>query len=475
MIIRPRLLFAVFWIAWMVSWIVAAFWANRTEKRAFTWDTVFYQVTVLIGAALLAPWTARRLNMQQLWHVGYDGGIALALLTLAGLLFTWWARFHLGRLWSGTITRKEGHRVIDTGPYALVRHPIYTGLIFALFATAIAQATFTGLAGAVLIAFGLWVKARIEERFLTAELGADAYGAYRRRVPMLVPGIQDFRYQELDTRSLIADVLSRIRADQSAFRHDDPRAVLALDLADAAETGKRAAGGNQKHAAVAGFDHGAAVAHILHDPVMEHRHDRDRLGCWRRRGDRAGDFGRRRGCDPLAEPIHGLGDVRQLACLIGLSVLDIAEPLGDLAKLRVRAAAFAVEACLERGQFGALIFQRLDHIAQVCGPCHGSQRRILMAEAEGCQRSGERADPGRAGNRRRQQRETKRALLRTRTSGSRTWRLVHRHTKQSGQRGNGFERRAANLFDRRLLDSLAAAELRGFDRSAIGRRRCSLR
>jgi protein-S-isoprenylcysteine O-methyltransferase Ste14 len=189
MIIRPRLLFAVFWIAWMVSWMVAAFWANRTEKRAFTWDTVFYQITVLTGAALLAAWTARRLNMQQLWHVGYDGGIALALLTLAGLLFTWWARFHLGRLWSGTITRKEGHRVIDTGPYALVRHPIYTGLIFALFATAIAQATFTGLVGAVLIAFGLWVKARIEERFLTAELCADAYGAYRRRVPMLIPGI----------------------------------------------------------------------------------------------------------------------------------------------------------------------------------------------------------------------------------------------------------------------------------------------
>jgi protein-S-isoprenylcysteine O-methyltransferase Ste14 len=190
MIIRPRLLFAVFWIAWMVSWIVAAFWANRTEKRAFTWDTVFYQVMVLIGAVLLTPWTARRLHMPRLWHVGYDGGMALALLTLAGLLFTWWARIHLGRLWSGTITRKEGHRVIDTGPYALVRHPIYTGLIFALFATAIAQATVTGLAGATLIAFGFWVKARIEERFLTAELGADAYGAYRRRVPMLIPFVK---------------------------------------------------------------------------------------------------------------------------------------------------------------------------------------------------------------------------------------------------------------------------------------------
>ncbi len=179
----------MFWIAWLFSWIAAAFWANRTEKRAVTWDTALYQIIILVGAALMTPWAARRLHMQQLWHVGYGGAMALAFLTLAGLLFTWWARVHLGRLWSGTITRKIGHRVIDTGPYALVRHPIYTGLIFALFATAIAQATILALAGAALIAFGLWLKARIEERFLTAELGADAYGAYRRRVPMLVPGI----------------------------------------------------------------------------------------------------------------------------------------------------------------------------------------------------------------------------------------------------------------------------------------------
>ncbi len=68
-----------------------------------------------------------------------------------------------------------------------VRHPIYTGLIAAIAATAAAQATVTGCLGAALIAFGLWLKARVEEDFLTAELGADAYGAYRRRVPMLVP------------------------------------------------------------------------------------------------------------------------------------------------------------------------------------------------------------------------------------------------------------------------------------------------
>lgn len=191
MIIRPRAFFAiawaVVWLAWLVSWFAAAFWANRTEKRVITWETLLYRIVILAGAVLLTPWAARHLHMLRLWHVGYAGAWVLLLLTLAGLLFTWWARIHLGRLWSGSITRKEGHHVIDTGPYGLVRHPIYSGVIVAIFASAAAQATASALAGAALVAFGLWLKARIEERFLTQELGADTYGAYRRRVPMLVP------------------------------------------------------------------------------------------------------------------------------------------------------------------------------------------------------------------------------------------------------------------------------------------------
>jgi len=68
-----------------------------------------------------------------------------------------------------------------------VRHPIYTGLIAAILATGVGVGTITAMLGAVLISLGLWQKARMEERFLSVELGADAYGAYRRRVPMLVP------------------------------------------------------------------------------------------------------------------------------------------------------------------------------------------------------------------------------------------------------------------------------------------------
>jgi protein-S-isoprenylcysteine O-methyltransferase Ste14 len=83
--------------------------------------------------------------------------------------------------------RKEAHRIVETGPYAIVRHPIYTGVIVAILASAAAEATAAALAGAVAIAFGLALKARAEERFLAAELGADAYDDYRRRVPMLFP------------------------------------------------------------------------------------------------------------------------------------------------------------------------------------------------------------------------------------------------------------------------------------------------
>lgn len=184
---RPGILFATIWIGWVVSWLAASFWSARTEKRVATLPVWVSRAAVLAGAILLLHATQHVLHERRLWHVGYDGAYALAGLTLAGVIFTWWARVYLGRLWSGTITRKEGHHVVDTGPYALVRHPIYTGLIAAIFATAAAQATATGLIGAALIAFGLWLKARVEENFLTAELGADAYGAYRRRVPMLVP------------------------------------------------------------------------------------------------------------------------------------------------------------------------------------------------------------------------------------------------------------------------------------------------
>jgi protein-S-isoprenylcysteine O-methyltransferase Ste14 len=183
----PRAIFAVIWTAWVVSWLAASFWSARTQKRAGTSIELTYRVLIGVGAVLMTPWAARRLGAAPLWSVGEVGAYLLAALALAGFALTWWARVHLGRLWSSAITRKQDHRIVDSGPYARVRHPIYTGLIVALAASAIAEATPTAVGGSALLAFGFWVKARGEERFLAAELGAETYAAYRRRVPMLLP------------------------------------------------------------------------------------------------------------------------------------------------------------------------------------------------------------------------------------------------------------------------------------------------
>ena len=187
MIVQPNEAFKVIWIGWVVSWIAASLWSGRTEKRAATRETWIYRILIFAGAILIAPWTAQVLGERPTWQAGYYGAYALIGVMLMGLALTWWARIYLGRLWSSAITRKEKHRLVETGPYALVRHPIYTGLIIALLATAVTEATPVALLGALLIALGLWVKARAEERFLLSELGPEAYTRYRCRVPMLVP------------------------------------------------------------------------------------------------------------------------------------------------------------------------------------------------------------------------------------------------------------------------------------------------
>jgi protein-S-isoprenylcysteine O-methyltransferase Ste14 len=125
-----------------------------------------------------------------LWSLGEAPSWVLAALTAAGLLFTWWARIHLGNLWSDGVAKKAGHHVVDTGPYRLVRHPIYSGILLAAFASAIERGTSFALLGAAIMTAAFYTRARREERFLRAELGEDAYDAYARKIAMLVPFVR---------------------------------------------------------------------------------------------------------------------------------------------------------------------------------------------------------------------------------------------------------------------------------------------
>ncbi|MCK1720563.1 isoprenylcysteine carboxylmethyltransferase family protein [Bradyrhizobium sp. 141] len=183
----PTELLALIWLAFLASWVGASFWQGQTKKQVMTLESQRYRLPILVGGILYTPWVAQLMGWKPLWVLGNTGITIAAVLSAAGIAFAWWGRLHLGKFWSNTITHKEDHRVIDTGPYGVVRHPIYTGLIFGMLVTGIAIGLVTTILGAILISLGMWQKGRMEEVFLSKELGEDAYGAYCRRVPMIIP------------------------------------------------------------------------------------------------------------------------------------------------------------------------------------------------------------------------------------------------------------------------------------------------
>jgi protein-S-isoprenylcysteine O-methyltransferase Ste14 len=183
----PEIALTLGWGAWWLSWMAAAAWSDRAASKPPWHEQIAYRLCVILGVALLFGLLRADRPEWILWHVPPPVAWALVAIAAAGFAFTWWARIHLGRLWSANVGRKADHRVVDTGPYGIVRHPIYTGITLAAIATAALRGSIEGWLGVAVLTLGWYVKARLEERFLREQLGADAYGAYARRVPMLVP------------------------------------------------------------------------------------------------------------------------------------------------------------------------------------------------------------------------------------------------------------------------------------------------
>ncbi|HUL70615.1 MAG TPA: isoprenylcysteine carboxylmethyltransferase family protein [Gemmatimonadales bacterium] len=184
---KPGWFVGVLWLAWLVSWLLAAGWTAATRSRGSRIEQLRYRVPTWIGAILLF---APPQFLGPLLHPVYPEPVVLgwgaAAFVLLGLAWTWWARIHLGPLWSGNVAVKEGHSVVRTGPYRLTRHPIYSGLLLALLATAVIRDSWAAFVGWVLIVVALVIKLRQEEKLLLTTLGP-AYAQYQAEVPALVP------------------------------------------------------------------------------------------------------------------------------------------------------------------------------------------------------------------------------------------------------------------------------------------------
>jgi protein-S-isoprenylcysteine O-methyltransferase Ste14 len=181
------------WLGFLILWWIWALF-NKKARRGGQWQVkawgmrlglivaiiVVLQLTRLSG---LGAWLARRdgffLQPSRFWQWA---GLALCL---AGFLFAIWARLYLGGNWGVPMSLRQQHELVTSGPYARVRHPIYSGLMLAGLGTVLALGM-QWLPALVLVGAFFVLSARTEERMLCEQF-PDAYPPYRRRTKMLVP------------------------------------------------------------------------------------------------------------------------------------------------------------------------------------------------------------------------------------------------------------------------------------------------
>ena len=175
------------WIIFLVVWVLAALSTKPVVFRESPAQRLAYSLLLLAGCYLVFRGS----------RFSYPLGLRLVpahvaivwtatVLCVAGLGFCIWARFTLGRNWSGTVTLKEEHELILCGPYRFVRHPIYTGLFAMIVGTAIALGHVIGFVGVVLAFLSFWIKLSYEEKVLLKQF-PEQYATYQQRVKRIIP------------------------------------------------------------------------------------------------------------------------------------------------------------------------------------------------------------------------------------------------------------------------------------------------
>jgi protein-S-isoprenylcysteine O-methyltransferase len=177
------------WLFLTFVWLVTAITTKPTVQKQ-SYPSRFWQIGITaLGAFLVfsksagTAWLDTRLLPSTIGMA--RSGFAITCL---GIAFGVWARLTLGNNWSGSVTLKQNHTLVCRGPYRIVRHPIYTGLLIASAGTALQYGHLRHFLGVLVIGFGFWLKSLTEEQFLVQHFGSQ-YLSYRQHVRALVPFI----------------------------------------------------------------------------------------------------------------------------------------------------------------------------------------------------------------------------------------------------------------------------------------------
>lgn len=174
------------WIFWIAYWIASARGVKKDTNRERYWQNAWWLRILLVAAVLLALQFSG-VRVREISIAGGSmivGGIGIALL-IVGLFFAIWARRHLGRNWSNRPALKEGHELITSGPYRIVRHPIYAGVLAGILGSALAEGGIWAAAFVVAAIIFIW-RIPIEERIMTQQF-PDRYSEYKKNTKALIP------------------------------------------------------------------------------------------------------------------------------------------------------------------------------------------------------------------------------------------------------------------------------------------------
>lgn len=175
------------WLVWGVYWIISSRTAKQKAERQSARSRAGYFVFTVAGLILLTSNPSHVYPLKKrVVPQTFAFALAGAIVCILGTIFTLWARRIIADNWSSDVAFKRGHELVEKGPYSIVRHPIYTGMLIMVLGTAIVAGALAQIVAIVFVFVGFWIKMKQEEALLVTHF-PNEYPAYQKRTKRIIP------------------------------------------------------------------------------------------------------------------------------------------------------------------------------------------------------------------------------------------------------------------------------------------------